>query len=153
MSWRSVQLGQELCDQDRTILDLFAGKDVNYVGNDLEFRSMLKHNPGSNNLILVFNSSAWLSDIVAKCKHYLSLPVDSFYIGINRYCIKGNDTTVQFAQSNVPGQDIIDVLKQLVAEQGYIVSKSGYYDNDFGRHFNFVQPLTWIYGSKANTSN
>ena len=153
MSWRSTQLNQELCDQDRVILDLFAGQDVNYVGGDHEFEELLNHNSSSKNLVLIVNHNVWCSDIVKIFEQYLIDPIDTFYIGLNRYCVKGNDTEEKFSNTSSYGQDIISMISNMVARLGYSVNQSGSYDNDLGRHFNFVQPLTWAYGSKANTSN
>lgn len=153
MSWRSTQLNQELCDQDRIILDLFTDKDVNYVGNDNEFKKLLNHNSSSTNLILIVNNNVWCSDIVELLVQHLQHPVDTFYIGLNRYCIKGNDTQEKFLNTGNHGTDLVLMISDVVARLGYSVSKSGSYDNDLGRHFNFVQPLTWAYGSKTNTSN
>lgn len=150
MSWRSTQLNQELCDQDRVILDLFDGKDVHYVGYDQEFKSLLNHSAESKNLILIFNRPVWCSDIVAQCHRYLTPLIETFYIGVNRYCIKGNDTVKMFATTGNHGQDIVNMLNTIVSDVGCSVVKSGHYDQDLGRHFNFVQPLTWIYGAKTN---
>lgn len=155
MSWRTVQLGQDLCDQDQLILDLFKNKDVRYIGSDNEFAQMLSCNELAANLILVINHNVWCSDVVKLVSKHLVTPIDNFYIGINRYCILGNDTTETFTVSNHNGQDIVNMLSNLAQRAGYTTTKSGFYDQDIGRYFNFVQPLTWIYGnrSKTNTSN
>jgi len=155
MSWRAVQLGKELCDQDRLILDLFDGADVKYIGLDEEFKTVLPLNEFSTNLILIINHRVWYSNIIKLVSEHLTQYTDKFYIGINRYCIKGNDTTEKFTTSNHHGQDIVSALSSLVGRSGFAVTKSGHYDKDRGRHFNFVQPLTWIYGHRveANTSN
>ena len=153
MSWRSTQLNQELCDQDRVILDLFAGQDVNYVGRDHEFKKLLNHNSSSTNLVLVVNNNVWCSDIIKLLGQYLTHPINTFYIGLNRYCVKGNDSEEEFLNTGSYGQDLVSMIDHVVARLGYSVDQSGSYDNDLGRHFNFVQPLTWAYGSKANTSN
>jgi hypothetical protein len=153
MSWRSTQLNQELCNQDRVILDLFHHKDVNYIGNDNEFKRLLNHNNSSTNLILIINHNVWCSDIVKFLCQHLKHPINTFYIGLNRYCVKGNDTQEEYLNTGNHGNDLVLMINNVVAQLGYSVSKSGSYDKDLGRHFNFVQPLTWAYGSKANTSN
>jgi len=153
MSWRTTQLQQELCDQDRIILDLFTDMDVNYVGKDIEFKNLLNHNDSSTNLILIINHQIWCSEVVALCHEHLRHPIKTFYIGINRYCIKGNDTVGNFCQSENQSQDIIEMINNIVTRLGYTVAKSGHYNTDLGRYFNFVQPLTWVYGYEAFTSN
>ena len=153
MSWRVTQLNQELCDQDRVILDLFAGQDVNYVGRDSEFKKLVNHNSSSTNLILIVNNSVWCSDIIELISQHLKRPVETFYIGLNRYCVKGNDTEGNFLDTGSHGNDLVLMVSNIVSKLGYSVTKFGSYDNDLGRHFNFVQPLTWAYGSKTNTSN
>ena len=153
MSWRSTQLNQELCYQDRVILDLFANKDVNYLGRDLEFKKLLNHNSSATNLILIVDNNVWCSDIIKLIGQHLKYPVETFYIGLNRYCIKGNDTEEKFLSTGKHGDDLVLMISNVVFKLGYSVTKFGCYDNDFGRYFNFVQPLTWVYGSKTNTSN
>ena len=154
MSWRSTQLGNECCDQDLLIMQLFSNQTVNYQGPDREFAAKLNVDPNSTNLVLVINQLLWCSEIVEICQRRLVRPIDCFYIGINRYLIKGNDTDKQLVDTESPGQDIVDFLTTVVEQQNYTVTKSGTFDQDQGRYFNFVQPLTWIYGSKkANTSN
>ena len=155
MSWRTIQLGKTLCDQDRLILDLFSGTDVKYIGPDSEFKTALPHNDLSTNLVLIINHQVWCSDIVKIVCQHLTPATDKFYIGINRYYIKGNDTTEKFTISNHNSQDTVYLLSNLVDKAGFAVAKSGHYDKDLGRHFNFVQPLTWIYGHRVqeNTSN
>lgn len=155
MSWRTIQLGQDLCAQDRLIVDLFSGTDVKYVGTDSEFARVLQCNQQSTNLILTINHEVWCSDLIRLVGQHLVTPIDRFYIGVNRYYIKGNDTTEKFAISNQPGQDIVNMLSNLASKASYAVTKSGFYDCDLGRYFNFVQPLTWIYGHRAtaNTGN
>ena len=41
MKWRTVQLGNDLCKQDKIILDLFATAPVRYIGNDNIFAKNL----------------------------------------------------------------------------------------------------------------
>jgi hypothetical protein len=154
MSWRTTQLGKNLCDQDRIILDLFAGQKVNYVGNDHEFKQIINHCDQSTNLVLIVNRPAWLSDIVETCHKHLAQEVSNFYISINRYQILGNDTNRTFEKSNHHGNNIINFVTALLNQQGFVVTRSGHYDHDAGRYFNFVQPLTWVYGNKiTNTSH
>jgi len=153
MSWRSTQLNQELCDQDCVILDLFADKDVNYIGRDVEFKKLLNHNSSATNLILIVDDNVWCSDIIKMLNQHLKYSVETFYIGLNRYCVKGNDTEEKFLGTGKHGNDLISMIDNVVSKLNYSVIKSGCYDNDFGRSFNFVQPLTWVYGSKTNTGN
>lgn len=152
MSWRSAQLDNQLCDQDIIILDLFQNKTVRYVGPDHEFADHLSINNSSSNLILILNRPVWLSEICAQIKNLLVSPVDTFYIGINRYTVLGNDTNLKITHNNTHSDDIIDFIKQLVDNLNYTVVKSGSHNNDRGRYFNFVQPLTWVYGV-SNVAN
>lgn len=154
MSWRTIQLGQSLCDQDRLILQLFENSAVKYVGKDLEFTKHLTQDNGAENLILIINQAVWCSELLSICKTHLTDSIKTFYIGINRYCIKGNDTTVDFEISECQGKDTIDFVNSQIRVHGYSTTKSGYFDQDMGRYFNFVQPLTWLYGHKTtNQSN
>jgi len=91
MSWRSVQLGATTCDQDNIILKLFNGQPVKYVGHDREFSKSLNLDDHAENLVLIINQSMWCSELISTCKTQLTDPIKTFYIGINRYCIKGND--------------------------------------------------------------
>jgi hypothetical protein len=154
MSWRRTQLDQSLCDQDRLILQLFENRSVKYIGQDAEFAEHLTVDNDSSNLVLIINHPVWCSELIALCKTYMSDPIQTFYIGINRYCIKGNDTTVDINLSDSKGQDIIDFISNQAQASGYVITQSGHYDQDLGRYFNFVQPLTWVYGNKTtNQSN
>ncbi len=146
MSWRFIQLGGQFCDQDKLILSLFSDKSVNYVGNDTEFRQCLTHDVESQNLILILNTPIWVSSIIASCKQHLTKQVETFYIGINRYCVQGNDTNRELLNTGNRGTDLIHLLIEIAEQQGFSVTKFGQFDNDQGRYFNFVQPLTWIYG-------
>jgi hypothetical protein len=152
MSWRLAQLNKELCNQDSIILDLFAFKDVNYIGSDNEFKKMLNYNSASKNLILIVDRSVWCSDIIKMLHQHLKHPIETFYIGLNRYCIKGNDTVQNFPNMGSHGDTIISMISDIVCALGYSVTNFGCYDNDLGKHFNFVQPLTWAYGYKTNTN-
>jgi hypothetical protein len=153
MSWRSTQLGSDLCDQDRLILNLFGDRPVRYIGTDTEFAANLNCDQSSTALILILNQPLWLSQVVEQCQQHLADPVDTFYIGINRYCVKGNNTTSTFDDTGSPGRDLINMLESVIRELGYTKTDSGYFDQDLGRYFNFVQPLTWIYGTKTTDSN
>ena len=154
MSWRTIQLGQGLCDQDRIILDLFKDKTVRYVGSDNEFKMHLNLSDNASNLVLILNQLQWCSNIIKVCQQYLTNDVNDFYIGINRYTILGNDTLRKIETIGQNGIDIVNFLSSVVAEQGFQVTKSGTFDNDLGRYFNFVQPLTWVYGTNVtNKSN
>ena len=148
MSWRQIQLDQTLCNQDELILQLFGQDPVKYVGKDLEFAQHLHQDHQAKNLILVVNDPVWCSELVTLCKNNLSDTIENFYIGINRYCIKGNDTFFDANASGTNSLDLIDFVKNQIQLLGYQVTKSGYLELDLGRYFNFVQPLTWLYGHK-----
>lgn len=154
MSWRLTQLNGRLCEQDNIILDLFKDQAVKCVGADPEFAQHLTVNNNSSNLILILNRPLWISDLYNELQQYLQLPITNFYIGINRYKILGNDTDCVFQNSNKFGTDLLRVVDKFVTRLNYTVIKQGTHDNDQGRYFNFVQPLTWVYGSHAtNQSN
>jgi hypothetical protein len=146
MSWRSAQLDDRLCDQDIIILDLFQNKTVRYVGIDHEFANHLSIDNSSSNLVLILNQPAWLSEIYTQIKNLLVSPVNTFYIGINRYIVLGNDTDLKITHNKTHSEDLINFIEQLVVNSNYRVVKSGSHNNDRGRYFNFVQPLTWVYG-------
>lgn len=154
MSWRSVQLGQQLCDQDNLILELFKHEPVKYVGEDLEFQKHLTVSNSAPNLILILNYPLWCSDVIKMCRSNLTDGIDKFYIGVNRYTLLGNDTTRIIPNTGQHGLDYVNFLKSIVEELDFCVTRTGTLDNDLGRYFNFVQPLTWVYGRKAtNKSN
>ena len=148
MSWRSTQLGSSLCDQDQIILKLINNRAVQYIGHDLEFAKHLLQVADSDYLVLIINNPLWVSELLQMCKQYIADPINTFYIGINRYVIKGNDTTIKFDNTTLHGSDLINFISLELQKQGYITTKSGYFDNDQGRYFNFVQPQTWLYGNK-----
>lgn len=148
MSWRSIQLGQRLCDQDKIILDLFKAEPVKYIGIDTEFKQHVNENSSASNLILILNQPMWCSNIIQSCHLHLTSSIDKFYIGLNRYYLLGNDTTINIHATNQRGYDCIEFLTTVVNDLGFCVTKTGTFDNDLGRYFNFVQPLTWIYGNK-----
>lgn len=153
MSWRSIQLGNQLCDQDQLILNLFKNKIVNYVGTDTEFQQQLLHDNNSKNLVLVLNKPIWISSVVAVCREHLNSNVDTFYIGINRYQVLGNDTNRDIKCTDNYSSDLIQLITNIAKEQGFEVVKSGQHNQDLGRYFNFVQPLTWIYGHKITNQS
>ena len=141
MSWRSVQLDGRLCDQDQLIVNLFQKKPVNYVGKDLEFAQHLNCSPSANNLILIINSAHWVSDILKICQEQLTNEIECVYLSVNRYCLLGNDTELII-------NDIVQLLVQIVEQRGFEVVEKSRIERDLGRYFNFVQPITWIYGRK-----
>lgn len=153
MSWRKVQLDNRQCEQDQFILELFNQAPVRYVGKDLEFAKQLTIDEQSQNLILIVNKKFWASELVSTIKDNFSLPTNCFYIGINRYGFLGNDTDFFTESNNSRGDDIIKLTGSLLKKFGYVVERHGSFDNDRGRYFNFVQPLTWLYGKATNTSN
>ena len=146
MTWRSTQLDGKLCDQDRIILNLFGHDSVKYVGNDYEFASLLNISNESKQLILIVNHPVWASELYNALSSHLCHPIDKFYVGINRYCVLGNDT-------NVSAGTLLELVEKFVNILNYRVTQSGKFDNDQGQYFNFVQPLTWIYGSNASDQN
>jgi hypothetical protein len=144
MRWRTVQLGNRLCDQDQLILDLFGNRPVKYLGSDLTFAKNLNIDSNSTTVVAVFNSPGWLTDLLDFIQSSINNS-NEFYIGINRYCLIGNNTTHSFI--NGDGKTLIDFIGNRISKLGYTITKSGHMDNDNGKHFNFVQPLTWIYGT------
>lgn len=149
MSWRTIQLGTSLCDQDQLICKLFENSTVKYIGNDYNFAKNLLQSADSENLVLVINSPIWVSELIDLCKQHLTGSIETFYIGVNRYVIKGNDTDIEFKSTGQHGQDLVDFISQQLQEQDYTTTKSGHFDQDMGKYFNFVQPLTWLYGNKT----
>jgi molybdopterin converting factor small subunit len=146
MTWRLAQLGNNLCDQDQIILELFENQTVNYVGNDKEFVAHLNCDQQSENLVLVVNQPVWISELCKLCEQHLKSTVEQFYIGVNRYWIVGNDTDIQ-------AQDLVELMTTVVGQLGYVVQQQSRIERDLGRRFNFVQPLTWIYGNKNTNQN
>ena len=142
MSWRTIQLGDTLCDQDQFIIDLFYGQRVRYIGNDTEFSTHLCCDDTANNLVLIIQESLWLSKILEICTQHLTTDVNCFYLSFNRYTVLGNDT-------NLVAGDMINLISQFVRKKGFDVLKTSKIERDLGRYFNFVQPLTWIYGTKT----
>ena len=146
MSWRYTQLEDKNCDQDNIILDLFKNTTVKYLGSDNEFASRLNLDNNSTNIVAVINHPIWLSDLVDFINDLNSAA--SFYIGINRYHILGNDTSIEFDKNKLSGENIINLIKSVAT--AHTIIKSGFFDEDQGRYFNFVQPLTWDYGTNNN---
>lgn len=141
MSWRSIQLGNSLCDQDQIIVNLFQYKPVNYVGKDAEFAQHLNCSPSANNLILTINRAHWVSDILKICQEQLTNKIECVYLSVNRYCLLGNDTELIV-------DDVVELLVWAVGQYGFEVIEKSKIERDLGRYFNFVQPITWIYGKK-----
>jgi hypothetical protein len=150
MSWRSVQIKQKACSQDLIIFDLFKNKKVKYVGKDQEFASRLALDDNATNLILIVNSGYWISDLINTIELHLENKYESFYIGINRYTINGNDTNLVFDPAIDSGQLLINLVTKIAKKKNYQIIKSGYFDQDLGRYMNFVQPVTWVYGTPTN---
>jgi hypothetical protein len=150
MSWRSLQIKQNACTQDRVVMNLFKNKTVCYVGRDLEFASKLNVDINAKNLIAIINSPYWLSACIDYVRSLLEIGrFETFYIGINRYHILGNDTDLKFDPNCDSGAHLINLLSQIATQQGYTVNQSSYFDDDLGRHMNFVQPVTWVYGTST----
>lgn len=141
MTWRAVQLGDTLCQQDQIIIDLFQDQRVRYIGNDSNFSKHLNCHNIASNLVLVINEPIWISKILEICKQHLTSDINCFYLSINRYTVLGNDT-------NFIAHNFIELLEKIVNACGFTVAQSGRIDRDLGRYFNFVQPLTWIYGNQ-----
>jgi len=151
MSWRSLQIKQNACTQDQVILNLFKNKIVRYVGRDLEFAAKLDTNDNAKHLIAIINSPLWLSTWIDRVRSLLEVSrYETFYIGVNRYHIIGNDTNLKFDTNCDSGMHIINLLSKIATQQGYTVTQSDYFDDDLGRHMNFVQPVTWVYGTSIN---
>lgn len=148
MNWRQTQLKSKICDQDRIILDLYSGVTVRYIGEDKLFAKMLSVDPNSKHIVAIFNSYGWVSDLVNFVKELKYS--DSFYLGVNRYLIKGNDTNIKFDSEIGSGKTIIQLVEKIILPE-FTVCKSGFMDNDCGECFNFIQPLTWVYAT--NNSN
>jgi len=151
-SWRSIQLKDQLCKQDELILSLFENLTVKYVGNDKEFESKLSISPESPHLIIVIDRPLWASDIKELIKNNVSDQVETFYIGINRYCVLGNDTRHELILTGEHGIDLLNFVSLLLGPK-YTITKKGTFDNDQGKYHNFVQPLTWIYGTRTTNKD
>jgi len=141
MSWRSVQLGNSLCNQDQLILDLFQKESVNCVGTGPEFTQYLNYDPQSKNLVLIINYAHWVSDILKICQENLTDNIECVYFSVNRYYLLGNDT-------DIIADNVVELLSQIVSKYGFKVIKKSNVEKDLGRYFNFIQPLTWVYGNK-----
>jgi hypothetical protein len=121
---------------------------VNYIGKDTEFAQHLNVDPNSKSVVVVVNLPIWMSDLLDFITESIQNS-NEFYIGVNRYCILGNDTTHKFDHGS--SDVLIELINRTVLHLGFVIDKSGYMDNDQGRYFNFIQPLTWAYGT--NKSN
>ena len=144
MSWRTVQLGDSNCDQDQIILDFYGNLAVNYIGNDPEFAKKLTIDANSEHAVAVFNQPGFLSefiDFVQQLAQY-----KTFYLGVNRYFILANDTTLTYDSVNKADSENLFLTVKRVLPNCNIV-QSGSFDDDQGRYFNFVQPLTWVYAT------
>ena len=146
MLWRTAQLGEQNCEQDNIILKLYKDVPVKYIGADAVFARKLKLDNSSNHVIAVFNQYAWLSEFIEFVK--LLNSSQSFYLGVNRYMLLGNDTNIRFDFDTPSGKLIIDLVDKLLP--AFNIVQSGFRDDDQGRYFNFVQPLTWIYATNKN---
>jgi len=142
MSQRTTQLGDTLCDQDQLIVNLFQGMPVNYVGADIEFVQHLNCVASADNLILTINRAYWVSDILKIFQKHLTDNTERVYFSVNRYCLLGNDTKLLV-------DDLVELLAYTVRQHGFEVVKQSLIERDLGRYFNFVQPLTWVYGTKT----
>lgn len=147
MTWRYTQLGNDSCDQDKLILSLYENCPVRYIGTDYEFARKLNIDEQSKHTVAVFNTAGWLSGLISFVESLRYC--QSFYLGINRYVILGNDTTLAFDNSKPNGEQLISLVSAILPT--FDIAKSGYFDDDQGKYFNFVQPLTWVYAT--NKSN
>ncbi len=147
---RLVQLGNNLCAQDKIILDLFKSKSVSYIGHDSNFASHLNQSGDQNNLILILNSPFWISDLLNKIEKYCLPNIKSCYLGINRYYLLGNDIKVTYRCNSEVGSNLINIAETQLSAKGFDVKSKGADDNDKGKKFNFIQPLTWIYATNNN---
>jgi len=146
MSWRAAQLGTDLCDQDLLVQQLIGSYKVRLHGEDCGFYQFCEVDPTSDFCLIFLNSPMWLSEIKQKCANFLAYPTNRVYIGINRYQIKGNDTSYWPSTVDVAyGLQILDWLSYCLKDLGFTPQQQGHFDRDQGRYFNFVQPLTWIY--------
>ena len=144
MSWRTIQLGDSNCDQDEIILNLYKDISVKYIGYDQEFAQRLILDEQSEHAVAIYNQPGYLSDFitfVSQLKTY-----KTFYLGINRYLLLGNDTTLTYDSVNkTDSENLILTVKKVLPNCNIV--QSGSLDNDRGRYFNFVQPLTWVYAT------
>ena len=146
MTWRLVQLDNALCEQDQVILSIYKDRPVKYIGHDNEFAKKLLIDIDSKDVVAIFNTDGWLSDLVSFIKNLSEY--HSFYLGINRYVIQGNDTNFVFESTESNGQQLLKLVSMILPQ--FNVIKSGYFDDDQGKYFNFIQPLTWIYAANKS---
>jgi hypothetical protein len=136
----------ELCDQDQTILRLVNGHPVRLNGNHRGFDQFITQDQDSNFALVLLTDPAWISEIFQQLDDWIDDKIDFVYIGINRYCILGNDTITEYHDNGIGrGQQLVNVLRDFLLGKGLVMKTSGTFDDDLGRYFNFVQPLTWIY--------
>lgn len=147
MNWRATQLGTTLCDQDHLLLNLIANRPVRIHGDHCGFDQFCKIDSNSDFCLIFFNRPLWLSEIKNLCADYLEISTRYLYIGINRYQIKGNDTLhCDSTPTNTFSDEILNWMSACLKDQKFLIKQQGYFEKDQGRYFNFVQPLTWIYG-------
>ncbi len=147
MSWRTVQLGTSNCDQDQIILDLYKDTAVDYIGNDPEFASKLTLDINSEHAVAVFNQPGLLSDFINFIQQLSKYK--TFYLGINRYFILGNDTTLTYDTVNKTESENLFLTVGQVLNCNIV--QSGPYDNepgrdlDFGKIFIELYILSWVW--------
>lgn len=150
MTWRDVQLGSDLCDQDRLILDLIQRRSVRIHGHSMGFDKFCDIDSQSDFGLIFFNQPLWLSEIKQQLLDFSAKNIKYLYVGINRYQVKGNDTSHSPEnQNDTPGVELLCWLEHCLTEIGFSVKKKGFFDEDKGRFYNFVQPLTWLYAEYA----
>lgn len=155
MNWRKTQLGYDLCDQDRVILNLIGQRPVRIHGQDAGFAQFCTVDPGSSFCLVFFNQPVWLSQIRDLLRRDLTSEITHCYIGINRYRILGNDIVQDILPKNPSsshGQNLIAVISLWLEDLNLQVKQTGAMDQDRGKYFNFVQPLTWIYCERETLS-
>jgi hypothetical protein len=146
MNWRQVQLENDLCDQDQKILEIVNGRKVRLHGNHQGFDQFVDIDHQSDFAIILFTNPIWLSQIKQQLDEWVNEQINFVYIGVNRYCLLGNDTFVKYYDGKIKrGQQIINALDGFLTTKNFIMKNHGMFDDDQGRYFNFVQPLTWIY--------
>lgn len=150
MSWRSIQIKQGTCTQDKIILDIFKNEPVKYQGKDFEFAEKLNVDPESNSIIVIINDIIWVSELIDNVSKLFDQRYNKIYISVNRYLIAGNDTDIAFNKEIKSGQLITDLISKIATNRGYQINKVGFFDEDFGRFMNFVQPLTYVYATSTN---
>lgn len=154
MSWRTIQLGDTTCDQDRKLLDFINQRPVRIHGNHAGFDQFCSVDPHSDFCVIFLNTPAWLSEIRDDLCQYLAAPTKHLYVGINRYQIIGNDVgPCPINHGSNHSQQILTWIDHLLTTLGFETLQQGHIDRDLGRFFNFVQPLTWIYAERATNQS